>query len=54
MQQDLLQTLRWVRTFGDIVFLVGAFAVIWQIAGGLLFSSRHPRAIESATFTGQR
>lgn len=54
MQQDLLQTLRWVRTFGDIVFLVGAFAVIWQIAGGLLFSSRHPRAVESATVTGQR
>ena len=51
MQQDLLQTLRWVRTFGDIVFLVGAFAVIWQIAGGLLFSSRHPRAVEVA---GQR
>lgn len=54
MQQDLLQTLRWVRTFGDIVFLVGAFAVIWQIAGGLLFSSRHPRAVEAATVTGQR
>ncbi|WP_077044480.1 nitric-oxide reductase large subunit [Pseudomonas sp. KK4] len=54
MQQDLLQTLRWVRTFGDIVFLVGAFAVIWQIAGGLLFSSRHPRAINSTEFTGQR
>ncbi|VVO84469.1 nitric-oxide reductase large subunit [Pseudomonas fluorescens] len=54
MQQDLLQTLRWVRTFGDVVFLVGAFAVIWQIAGGLLFSSRHPRAVESATVTGQR
>lgn len=51
MQQDLLQTLRWVRTFGDIVFLVGAFAVIWQIAGGLLFSSRHPRVVE---VTGQR
>ncbi|WP_137807457.1 nitric-oxide reductase large subunit [Pseudomonas sp. G(2018)] len=51
MQQDLLQNLRWVRTFGDIVFLVGAFAVIWQIAGGLLFSSRHPRAVEVA---GQR
>jgi nitric oxide reductase subunit B len=54
MQQDLLQTLRWVRTFGDVVFLVGAFAVIWQITGGLLFSSRHPRAVESATVTGQR
>ncbi|WP_419709484.1 nitric-oxide reductase large subunit [Pseudomonas sp. NFX224] len=54
MQQDLLQTLRWVRTFGDIVFLVGAFAVIWQIVGGLLFSSRHPRAIESATIAEKR
>jgi nitric oxide reductase subunit B len=53
MQQDLLQTLRWVRTFGDIVFLVGAFAVIWQIAGGLLFSSRHPRAVNTQT-VGQR
>ncbi|KFF42156.1 nitric oxide reductase large subunit [Pseudomonas sp. BRG-100] len=31
MQQDLLQTLRWLRTFGDMVFLVGAFAVVWQI-----------------------
>jgi nitric oxide reductase subunit B len=54
MQQDLLQTLRWVRTFGDIVFLVGAFAVIWQIAGGLLFSSRHPRVVEAATVSRQR
>ncbi|KQZ87925.1 nitric-oxide reductase large subunit [Pseudomonas sp. Root562] len=54
MQQDLLQTLRWVRTFGDVVFLVGAFALIWQIAGGLLFSSRHPRGIEAAAVKGQR
>ncbi|HEF4758204.1 TPA: nitric-oxide reductase large subunit [Pseudomonas putida] len=54
MQQDLLQTLRWVRTFGDIVFLVGAFAVIWQIAGGLLFSSRHSPAAQTRTVTGQR
>jgi len=35
------------------VFLVGAFAVIWQIAGGLLFSSRHPRAVNTQT-VGQR
>jgi len=54
MQQDLLQTLRWVRTFADIVFLVGAFAVIWQIAGGLLFSSRHPRAVKTLDIGGQR
>ncbi|MGO4999701.1 nitric-oxide reductase large subunit [Oceanisphaera sp. W20_SRM_FM3] len=35
MQQGLLQTLRWVRTFGDIVFIVGALAVTWQVVIGL-------------------
>lgn len=35
MQQGLLQTLRWVRTFGDVVFIVGALAVALQIAKGL-------------------
>jgi nitric oxide reductase subunit B len=36
MQQDLMQTLRWMRTIGDVVFMVGAFAVIGQIAAVLL------------------
>ena len=35
MQQDLLQTLRWVRTIGDVVFMVGALAVSWQVVKGL-------------------
>jgi len=35
MQSDLLQTLRWVRTLGDVVFIVGAFAVSWQVVKGL-------------------
>ncbi|VCU70668.1 Nitric oxide reductase subunit B [Pigmentiphaga humi] len=35
MQQPLLQTLRWVRTFGDIVFIVGAVAVALQIVLGV-------------------
>ncbi|MBL1376941.1 nitric-oxide reductase large subunit [Zobellella iuensis] len=35
MQQGLLQTLRWVRTFGDIVFIIGALAVSWQVVIGL-------------------
>jgi len=38
MQQDLLQTLRWVRTFGDVVFIIGAFSVSWQVVWSL-FSS---------------
>ena len=39
MQQDLLQTLRWVRTFGDVVFIVGALAVSWQVVLGVFSSS---------------
>jgi nitric oxide reductase subunit B len=35
MQQDLLETLRWVRTIGDVVFIVGAVAVALQIAIGV-------------------
>nr|WP_315596855.1 nitric-oxide reductase large subunit [uncultured Cupriavidus sp.] len=35
VQQPLLQTLRWVRTFGDIVFLVGALTFAWQVVLGL-------------------
>ncbi len=31
LQQDFLETLRWVRTFGDVVFIVGAVAVAWQV-----------------------
>lgn len=31
MQQDLLETLRWVRTVGDVLFIVGAVAVSWQV-----------------------
>ncbi|GAB3477449.1 hypothetical protein GCM10011496_34500 [Polaromonas eurypsychrophila] len=36
MQQPLLQTLRWVRTFGDVVFIIGALAVALQVVPGLL------------------
>ena len=35
MQQPLLQTLRWVRTFGDVVFIVGAVAMALQVVLGL-------------------
>ncbi|HLR17704.1 MAG TPA: nitric-oxide reductase large subunit [Alcanivoracaceae bacterium] len=37
MQSDVLHTLRWIRTIGDVVFIVGAFAVTWQIVQGVLF-----------------
>lgn len=37
MQQPILQGLRWVRTFGDVVFIIGALAVTWQVVKGLYF-----------------
>ena len=47
MQQDLLQTLRWVRTFGDVVFIVGALAMTWQVVIGF-FSSPQETAAQLA------
>lgn len=41
MQQSLLQTLRWIRTFGDMVFIVGAFAIAWQVVTGLSQGRRY-------------
>lgn len=35
MQTNILQTLRWVRTFGDVVFIVGAVAWALQITIGV-------------------
>lgn len=35
LQQPFLETLRWVRTLGDVVFIVGAFSVAWQVISGL-------------------
>src|SRR5690606_11412875 len=40
MQQDLLQTLRWIRTIGDVVFIVGALAMTWQVVIGFFSPSR--------------
>lgn len=46
MQQPLLETLRWVRTFGDVVFIVGAVAMAWQVVSGVRGTSAasHPSA----------
>lgn len=42
MQQPLLQTLRWVRTFGDVVFIIGALSIASQVTLSLLDrKSRH-------------
>lgn len=31
MQQDFLQTLRWVRTIGDVVLIIGAICMALQM-----------------------
>ncbi|WP_370680640.1 nitric-oxide reductase large subunit [Comamonas sp. GB3 AK4-5] len=49
MQQPLLQQLRWVRTFGDVVFIVGAMALSWQVVIGLLSpAARKPQTAVAA------
>ncbi len=35
LQQDFLENLRWIRTFGDVVFIIGAGAVAWQVVLGV-------------------
>ena len=47
MQSDILQTLRWVRTVGDVVFIVGALAVTWQVVKGVFFPDLEPVALET-------
>ncbi len=48
LQQPILVTLRWVRTFGDVVFIVGALAVAWQVVSGV-FGTRAPAAPTGAS-----
>ncbi|PHR65174.1 MAG: nitric oxide reductase large subunit [Idiomarina sp.] len=35
MQQPLLESLRWIRTVGDVVFIIGGLAVAYQVVIGL-------------------
>lgn len=45
MQGDLLQTLRWIRTIGDVVFIIGALAVSWQVVKGLFYIGAQPPVV---------
>lgn len=42
MQTEILQFLRWIRTVGDVVFIIGALAVAWQVVKALLFPTLSP------------
>ena len=48
-QTPIIHTLRWVRTIGDVVFILGAVAFGTQIVKGLL----HKEPAEAATPTAQ-
>jgi nitric oxide reductase subunit B len=45
MQQPLLQNLRWVRTFGDVVFIGGALAMALQVVLGLFDKTPAARGV---------
>lgn len=47
MQSDILQILRWVRTVGDVVFIIGALAVTWQVVKGVFFPDLKPASLET-------
>ena len=48
MQSDILVTLRWIRTFGDVVFIIGAFSVTAQVFIGLKDALNFKRTAKSA------
>ena len=39
MQTELMQTLRWMRLFGDTIFAIGAIAFVW-FALGIIFTKK--------------
>lgn len=54
MQQPLLQTLRWVRTFGDLVFIAGALGISLQVVLGLLSRTPAVATARRASVAGAR
>lgn len=47
MQTELMQTLRWLRLFGDTIFAIGAIAFVW-FAIGLIFSKTEKEEVPDA------
>jgi nitric oxide reductase subunit B len=46
LHTDLMQTLRWMRLFGDTIFAIGAITFVW-FAIGLIFSRTEEKEIKS-------
>jgi len=47
LQQGYLETLRWIRTFGDVVFIIGGICVAWQVVTAL-FGRRDAPALAAS------
>jgi nitric oxide reductase subunit B len=43
LQQSFLETLRWIRMIGDVVFIAGAGAIAWQVVILGLWRSAQPK-----------
>ncbi|MDR0458244.1 MAG: nitric-oxide reductase large subunit [Burkholderiaceae bacterium] len=45
LQQHSVITLHWLRTFGDVIFIIGALSMIWQVIRGVLFEDPAPQTM---------
>jgi nitric oxide reductase subunit B len=48
LQQHTVVTLHWLRTFGDVIFIIGALAMAWQVIRGVFFEDPAPYAVPRA------
>ena len=51
LQQELLVTLRWLRTLGDVVFIIGGVCFSWQVVIGVF--SKGGRAPANTVLSGK-
>ncbi|MDR2990935.1 MAG: cbb3-type cytochrome c oxidase subunit I, partial [Burkholderiaceae bacterium] len=45
LQQHHVIVLHWLRTVGDVIFIIGALSMIWQIVRGVFFEEQAPQAV---------
>jgi nitric oxide reductase subunit B len=53
LQQPFLEALRWLRTLGDVVFIVGAVAFAWQVVTVLRGKQPHMTPVAPAPLTAE-
>jgi nitric oxide reductase subunit B len=45
LQQHAVVTLHWLRTVGDVIFIIGALSMAWQVVRGVFFEEPAPQAV---------